>query len=515
MEEQSVGVSTSTKRVAVNMIFGIAAFILNLGINFFITPYITEKFGSEAYGFVKLANDFANYASILSIALNSMASRFIMLETTRGNMEEANKYYSSVTLANMILAGILVVPSGICVCFANQFLEIPKFLLVEVQITFAITFGNFLLNLVFSTFGNCYYLANRLDMGSVGNVLTNVLKSISIIVLFIAFTPRISYVAVGTLISSIIAVLYNVYFTRKLTPRMSFSIKKFEKRKILEVLSSGVWNSITRLSQIFSSGLDLLITNLFIGATEMGYLSLAKTIPNLLVGFNASVANSFGPNIMILYAKDDMEGLQKTAKQAMKFMCLLVSLPNAVLISMGVEFFELWVPGEPATLINVLSVLTIINSCITGPMQPLYQIFTITNKIRQSSIVMIVYGFVSVVVTFICLQTTSLGLYAVVIVSLVGSIIVALGYHLPHAAKYIGLPWHTFFPEIMKSIVSLAAVCMIGFGVNGLLALNTWWMWFFGAIVTSILGLIFNFCWILNREEKRLLISIVKGKLKK
>ena len=74
----------NTRQLAINMIFSVIAFVLNLGISFFITPYITNQFGSEAYGFVKLANDFSSYASLFSIALNSMASRYLMLELSRG-----------------------------------------------------------------------------------------------------------------------------------------------------------------------------------------------------------------------------------------------------------------------------------------------------------------------------------------------------------------------------------------------------------------------------------------------
>ena len=152
----------------------------------------------------------------------------------------------------------------------------------------------------------------------------------------------------------------------------------------MEVLSTGIWNSITKLSQIFSSGLDLLVTNLLIGATEMGYLSVAKTVPNLVASFNATIASAFSPNMMMLYAHNDIEELARTTKRAMRFMCLFVTVPTAILISMGEEFFRLWVPGQPAKMINILSILTIINSCITVPLQPVYQIFTITKKLRQS-----------------------------------------------------------------------------------------------------------------------------------
>ena len=136
-------------------------------------------------------------------------------------------------------------------------------------------------------------------------------------------SPKISYVAFGGLVSTLFIVIFNIYYTKRLTPELQFRVSDFDWQKLLRVLSSGIWNSITKLSQIFSSGLDLVVTNLFIGAIEMGYLAVAKTVPQVIVSFNATIANAFSPNMMDLYAKGDMEQLQKTAKTAMKFMCLL------------------------------------------------------------------------------------------------------------------------------------------------------------------------------------------------
>ena len=95
-----------SRAIARNVVFSVITFALNMCISFFITPYITERFGSETYGYVKLANEFANYASLFSIALNSMASRFIMLERVGGNEARARKYFSSVGIANVIMAAV-------------------------------------------------------------------------------------------------------------------------------------------------------------------------------------------------------------------------------------------------------------------------------------------------------------------------------------------------------------------------------------------------------------------------
>lgn len=506
----------NTKQLIINMGASIVAFVLNLFISFFITPYITNQFGSDAYGFVKLANDFTNYASLASIALNSMASRFLMISRERGDSESSQKYFSSIHLANIVLTGILTIPSIICVIFLERLLVIPSILVWEVKLTFGITFISFLDNLLFSTYSNCYYLTNKLSIGSLREALANIIRVLIILGLFLFATPKISYIALGSLVATIFSILYNIYFTKKLIPEFRFKIKNFDWNKLLQVLSAGIWNSITKLSQIFSSGLDLMVTNLFVGSTEMGYLAVAKTVPNVITSFNTTVANVFSPNMMSLYAKGDMEELKNTSKTAMKFMCLFVTIPNAILIVMGEQFFKLWVPSQPEKLLCILSILTVVNSCVTGPLTPLYQIFTITNKVKQSSIVMIVYGFCTIFVVFCCLQTTNLGVYAVAGVSLIGSLIVALCYHLPFSAVYIGLPWYTFFPEIGKGILSLGIQSAICFFICNILPLNlSWSAWFFEAIISSCLGLIANIFLVLNKAERTILMQKCLKKFKR
>ncbi len=502
------GEGSMKKQIYINMVFSIIAFVLNTLISFFITPYITSQFGSDAYGFIKLSTDFTSYASLITLALNSMSSRFIMLERERKNISVANEYYSSLMLANVVLTIFMGIVFAIIVFNLDKIVSIPDVMTVEVKIVFGITFISFLISLLTSIYGNCFYLSNRLDLSSIRTAESTIIRVVAIVGLFFLFEPKISYVALGSLVSTIYLCMCNFIYSRKLMPDLKVKRRYFKFERIKELLFAGIWNSITKLSQIFSSGLDLLMTNVMISSQMMGYLSVAKTVPSLVASFNATIANVFSPNLMKLYAKNDIEGLKKTTKSAMKFMCLFVSIPNAILITMGKDFFDLWVPGQPSQMINALSILTIINSAITGPIQPLYQIFTITNKIRQSSVVMIIYGFVSVLVTYLCLLLTDFGVYAVAGVSLVGSVIVALFYHIPYAAKYIGFSKKTFFPEIGISILSVLILCVVGMTVNYFLELNSsWFMWFIGASLTGIIGLIINIILILNKEERTNLLN--------
>lgn len=73
-------ISQDEKQTGINLIAQVIAFGINLGISFFLTPFIVEKIGVEANGFVSLANNFVEYAQLITISINSMAGRFITIK---------------------------------------------------------------------------------------------------------------------------------------------------------------------------------------------------------------------------------------------------------------------------------------------------------------------------------------------------------------------------------------------------------------------------------------------------
>ena len=84
----------------INIIAALITFIVQMFISFWLSPFIISKLGEESYGFINLANNFVSYASLIAVAINSMASRYISLEYNSARFEEAKKYYSTVFWAN-------------------------------------------------------------------------------------------------------------------------------------------------------------------------------------------------------------------------------------------------------------------------------------------------------------------------------------------------------------------------------------------------------------------------------
>ena len=67
------------KKIAIIMVAQIVSFVVNLLINFILTPYVTAKVGKEVYGFVNLAFQTTSYVTIFTAALNTMVGRYITI----------------------------------------------------------------------------------------------------------------------------------------------------------------------------------------------------------------------------------------------------------------------------------------------------------------------------------------------------------------------------------------------------------------------------------------------------
>lgn len=80
------------KRLIVTLMSSGMATAMSFVVSFFLTPFITNMLGTEAYGFVTLSKNFVSYAVIISTALDSYATRYIAMEYHKRDFDKANSY---------------------------------------------------------------------------------------------------------------------------------------------------------------------------------------------------------------------------------------------------------------------------------------------------------------------------------------------------------------------------------------------------------------------------------------
>ncbi len=501
------------KRVAINMTAQLLAFAVNMLLGFILVPIIDGMI-PNSYGFTDIANKFVQAAQIVVSALNTMASRFITIQIHRGDKEEANQYFSSVFFANVLMALIFMVPAMFVVVYLGHIFQVPpEASLPDIQMLFFFIFVNFLISITTSVFGVAPYSKDRLELSSIATILGEVARLAVLFVSYFFFRPYLWYVGCASVASTLMQAAANLIFARRLLPDMKVKRKYFQWGKVKELVSLGAWNSVTRLGQLLLSGLDTSIANIMINAAAMTTVSISSQVPTVIVNLMGTIAGVFNPQMTIAYAKEDKKQLLDIIGSADRIMIFLISIPIAFLIVFGKAFFTLWIgKTQNPNQLYVLAILNIGTMCVSASIQVLYHVFLITKRVKLNSVVILLCGILTTTTVFVLLETTNLGVYAIVGTSMVFGILRNLVFTPIYAARCLKVRWYTFYGDIILGLVSIGTICLTVLPFQLLIEIDGWMKLFGVGIVAGILALAVNFFIVLRKNERKMVIDMA-GKI--
>ena len=504
------------KQLAVNLTAQIVGFVVNFGIGFFLSPFIVRTVGSEAYGFVSLGNNFVSYAALLSGALNSMASRFVTINYVKNDYKKASSYFSSVFFSNIILAIVFTIPATFIVIFLEKIINVSPNLVSDVKLLWFFIFLNFLITIVGSVFSVATFATNKLYLSSIRSIISQIIRATILFTSFSLFPNYIWYIGIASVIQNIYVVITNISYTKKLVPQLKIKRNSFDFGKIKELLSSGVWNSISSLGSTLLESLDLLIANLFIGSKEMGVLSVSKTVPSMISSLIGTMVGIFMPSLTFDFAKDDKQSMISNIKVAMKITGLFTCVPISVLVIFGDSFYSLWQPTLDSKTLQILSILTVSGFMISGVINVIFNIFTVTNNVKFPAIIQVLTGITNTLTVLLLVNITDLGIYAVAGVSSALSIVKNLLIIVPYSCKCIGVKKTSFYPEIFRCLVAIILSCVIGSIINKFVNITGWFTLILFGIAYALLSFIMYIVFCTNKSDriyfKNLMLKILNKK---
>lgn len=506
---------SQNKQHAINIVTSVINMLITTLIGFGLSPHIVKTIGVEANGFVTLANNFISYAAIARTALNSMGSRFLMIAYYNNEDEKVEKYYSSLFFADLILGLCFGVVGAICIWRLEYILDVPAKIVGDVKLLFLLLFLNFIVSTIVTVWNTATYIKNKLYLDSITSAFNSIIRASVILGLFMCLQPSVSIVGIGTLAGGLISYALHFSYKRTLFPNLRARLNKFSWSAIKQLLSSGIWNSISSLGTTLTSSIDLLVANLFVGATDMGILAIAKTMPGFVDTLNYTLASVFVPSLIIDYAKGNKENIVKTIKNSSKIISVICSLPLGFLLVYGEAFYSLWQPSQDAKLLHLLSVITIFGRVFFTGIQPLFDVFTVVNKVKQNSLVTVSNGLISVVVTCILLSTTDLGIFAIAGVSVICCFFKNVFFVIPYSAKYLGLKVTTFYSTLFPSVLCCIILCVWGNIEKLFITGDSWITLIFAGVVFVLVGVMFTALIVLNKNERNYLVGLIKSKIVK
>lgn len=503
------------KRISINLIGQLISFVCLLGINFFMTPFVVENLGAEAYGFVGLANSFTGYISLITIALTSMLSRYVTVEYSRNNIEKASEYLSTAVISQLVLALILLVPMLILTNNIDHVVDISSSITSDVKLLWLLIFITFLAGLPTGCFNVASFAKNRLDLQAIIGIASNLIRAITLLIAFLYFPPKVWYVGLATITAGIVTIIGNYFLKIRLLPEVKIACSKFRKQRVSDLLMLGIWSSLSRLGTMFITGLDLLLTNIFINSVQMGLLSIAKSLPAQLGNLAGSVMNAFEPDITINYAKNSKANFLGSVTSAMKMNGLICSIPLLGVACFGESFYSLWMPSlgqNEISEIQILAVLTMLPQILEVYVQPLYSVNTVTKNVRLPVFIQIAIGVVNVGIVLILLQHTTLGVFAVAGVSSVLCVLKIVIFMPIYAAWCVGEKWFYFYGVLGKGLLNTCIIAAVFSLINIYFNIDSWKDLIVIAISSGAIGYVISFIVLMSKNDRAYLLKKLKIK---
>ena len=460
-----------------NVFYNIAAFAIQFIINFYISPLIVEKVGVSAYGFIGLANDFISYVSIIATIFNSVAARFIANSFYKEDYATANRYFNSLIITNIIISGVIGAVSLIFVPNLNKILVIPNSLLIDVKITFMLMFTTYIVSLVTNVFTVSTFIVNRSDIQGIRNVVQYFIRFACVVLLLNLVSVKIYWVALGSLIATVVIAIMNINLTSRLTPELRIDKNLAEKKSVFELARSGSWMALISISNILLRGLDLIVANLMLGDYEMGLLSVARVLPNSLTGIVNTIAPIFTPVFVMYYANENIDELSKQVKKSIKTMAALFYVPISLFIVFSYEFYGLWQNGltyRDISVVTILSILTVIQTYFESTTATMAQISVVVNKVRLPVIINLFCGMISVVVEVLLIKYSSLGVYSIVLSTTIIMIIRYTLFNAVYAARCLNKKHLYFACDMIKTWGSIPIIVLMFYGIKRILPVYSW-----------------------------------------
>ncbi len=447
------------------------AIILSILINFGLTQYVTNTVGAEAYGFVALSKSFVSYANIFMIALNAYTTRFLTISYMKAEKQNFNKYFSTVFIADLIVGSVLLLAGCVLSFRIEFFLNVDTEIVDSIKLLFISTFFTFYITTINTVFTAASYIRNRIYLLNLVKVLGYLTEIVILVICYGYFKVSVWYVGLASMGMSMVNLVGNFGITKRMIPNAKVRRNDFSFDTAKELISNGLWNSANSLGNALNSGLDLLVSNLMLTGTMMGYVSIAKTISNIVFQLYDAIGQPFQPSYLKCYANGENLELIKKFKRMMAISGLCTNVAIAGFFAVGFEFYQLFIPTQDYNMVYQLTVIAMLPAITEGCVYPLYYIYTLTLKNKFPCVVTIIGGVLNVSGMYLLLKYTDMGVYAVLITTAVIMNFINLVTNPLYMCKCLKVKWYTFYPNIGLNILSC------GISVVGMIFCRKLFLW--------------------------------------
>jgi len=505
---------SSHRRFVVNVAAGLGSVGASILVGFWYTPFMIRSLGVAVYGLVPLASSITSYLTILTAAVCTTIARYITVDLTRNDVDNANRHFNTFLAVNVVMAALLFGLAFGVSSFLPMFFKIPPGQEAGARQVFLGVVGAFLLSTIANPFQSSMWVTNRFEIRSMIEASAVLLRAGLILLSFRLWAPALWQVGVIFPAVALFILFADVVACRVLVPSLRLSVSYLDPGKLSDLWSTGQWLLVSQLGNLLFLNIDLVLINILLGPVASGsYAPLLQWVV-LLRTLMSLVAGTLSPPIVVRYASRDIEGLVRLSRQAAKFLGLIIALPAGLLIGFGRPLLGTWL-GSSFQDLAPLCWLLFAPLAVEASQCHLPSITIAVNKLQAPALALLAFGVGNIGLAVLLAGHFHWGLYGVAAAGAITSL-ARNGFFSPiYTASLLEQPWLGSLKHTGSSLVACILVAGAGALITPLVRPGSWVRLGLAAVPLSIayVGVMYFFA--LNDEERLTLRKIALGSVRK
>lgn len=450
---------TIVKRLLSGSILRTTLLACNIGVSFFMMPFLIHSLGDRLYGFWTLVGAFMGYYGFLDLGLSSAVTRYVSRAYGQKNYNEMNTVINTSLYLFSIIGLITIIISFIaafaCPLFIKNQTEITLFKLIIIVLGFDVA-----ISFPMRAFAGVLSSKLRYDL-TVYIQLGKLILRTSLIVYFIQNSYGLLSLAIITFSVNIIAYFFIFYFVKKEFRQLKLGVKLFKKEKIKTLFTYSKYTFITQIADHLRFKIDSFIIAGFLGLNMVTIYFIASRLVEYFVQL---ITNSMGlliPVFSQFEGRGDFKSIRKIFLFATKLSATITFFVGGSIIFYGKYFIYVWMGPEYNASYPVLVILC--TATMLGLIQnPSIGLLYGISKHKFYAISNTCEGALNLVLSLILVQLY--GIYGVAMGTLIEMIVFKIFVQPVYSCRVIKIPVFEYYVQaILLPLIKLTFPMLIFF----------------------------------------------------
>jgi len=416
--------ASANKRIAKNTGMLYFRMFLTLCITLYTSRVVLNILGVVDFGIYNVVGGVVGMFLFLNSAMAAASSRFLIFELAKNDLYELKRVFNASLSSHIfIVIVIFLLSETIGLWFLTHKLVLPVERMSAVHWVYQFSILSAMVSLTQIPYNATIIAHEKMSVYGYVTIIEVLLRLVIVYFLSLGNLDKLKvYAVLYFLVTLIISVIYRTYCNRNFKEcRIAFH---WDKALYKKLFSFSVWELYGGVALMgMGQGLNMLL-NIFFGPVVNAARGIAYMVQGAIVGFGDSFITAVKPQIIKLYAENDVKKMMSFVFVSSKYsfyLTLFFSLPLYIEISFILKLWLKIVPDHTASFCRLI----LINNLIWSMRNPIVTAFHAIGKIKIANLVCGSLFYLIIVFSYICLK---MGYYpeSVFIVTILVSVLIQI-----------------------------------------------------------------------------------------